>query len=95
MAKHTQGKLKVGTSWDNEEHPITAIYDERYIYICSAVGDPQVISEGERKANAARLVECWNAHDRLVLALKTIRDEADADPDVVAIADAALKPQEK
>lgn len=50
--KFTKGPWHVGSDFDNGEYPITAIYDERSIYVVSASGDREVISTEERRANA-------------------------------------------
>lgn len=49
---HTPGPFHAGSDFDNGEKPITAIYDARCIYVGSSVGDTQMVSCAERRANA-------------------------------------------
>lgn len=75
-AKHTEGTLQV----DGEYEARLFIGDR-----CIATAHNEDLPRAnivEAQANAARLARCWNTHDDLVNALKTIRqaiEDTDAD----------------
>jgi hypothetical protein len=67
--EHTEGKIKFGKT----SEPILIISCEKSSqYICnvrihqSGGGAIAEAMEENRKANAHRLVKCWNSHDKLI-----------------------------
>ena len=72
--KHTPGELKSNECWTDESvllFPDTA--SEPGGMIAEVYGEDMA----HAKANAARLVLCWNTHDQLVEALTNLVSEAD------------------
>lgn len=81
MIPHTPGPLTVVEDVNLQSGPLGAL---AYVSVAGARG--RILAEA--KANAARLAHCWNCHDELVAALRTmvkVADEAqdhwDADRD--------------
>jgi hypothetical protein len=69
--KHTEGNIEVlDLAGYKCLYLQPASYDEG-----SDILDSDNVGEGQAEANAAHLVKCWNNHDTLVEALKSIRDK--------------------
>lgn len=73
MSEHTPGLLTVHRG----SHEWQILCGEKPVaqvdFWKTPLADAEAI-EAEQKANAERLVHCWNHHDKLVAALQTIAD---------------------
>jgi hypothetical protein len=68
VSKHTAGKLSI-----NEFGNVLTENGERLRVVGLALAGGDFLEESE--ANSARLVLCWNSHDKLVAALKALVNE--------------------
>lgn len=90
MSEHTAGRLRCSdnaTRLAYDYYQAVVLTEDSRIF-CEPCGDTPT----EAAANAKRLVDCWNAHDGLVEALRRVSrigEELSGHPDEFAVANAS------